>query len=216
MTVFQIIAIVAGTILYWKEAENMSRAIGLTTQKNYRLLLYVYSLVIVFLGVSFAGLGVLWSLPGNLGEGYHNVQAMLRGIQQVLFWKITLLYTITTLLVVLAMAALHLLYSHRIAGPAYRIGQEAAKIAQGNLTGKIRFRQQDNLMDMAESMNNVASQYREHISCVQEYISIIEEQSLKLDSLVQQGNHKGSLKQTADEISKNSTAIANCLAEIRT
>ena len=194
----------------------MSNAIGLTTQKNYRLLLYVYSLVIVLLGVSFAGLAVLWSLPGNLGEGYHNIQAMLRGIQQVLFLRITLLYTITTLLIVLAMVVLHLLYSHRIAGPAYRIGLEAAKIGKGTLTGNIRFRRHDNLMDMADSMNDVALRYQDNISRVQECLSIIEERSQKMLTLIQQGKYEGAIKQEADEISKNSNAIASCLEEIRT
>lgn len=194
----------------------MSRAIGLTTQKNYRLLLYVYSLVIVLLGISFAGLAVLWSLPNDLGEGYHNIQAMLRGIQQVLFWRITLLYSITTLLVVIAMIVLHLLYSHRIAGPAYRIGIEAGKIAQGNLTGNIRFRKSDNLMDMADSMNNVASHYREQLRNVQECISNIEERALKMNSIIQHGNNQGVIKLEAEEIAKESNAIANCLAKIRT
>lgn len=194
----------------------MSRSIGLTTQKNYRILLYVYSLVIVLLGVSFSGLGVLWSLPDNLGEGYHNVQAMLRGIQQVLFWRIALLFTITTLLIILAMVVLYLLYSHRIAGPAYRIGLEAIKIAQGNLTGKIRFRQQDNLMDMADYMNDVVLCYREHISQVQECLLSIEERSLIMNSLIQNGKYEGSIKQEAEAISENSHAIASCLAEIRT
>lgn len=194
----------------------MSRAIGLTTQKNYRLLLYVYSLVIVLLGVSFAGMAVLWSLPSDLGEGYHNIQAMLRGIQQILFWRITLLYTITTLLVVIAMIVLHLLYSHRIAGPAYRIGLEAGKIAQGNLTGNIRFRKSDNLMDMADSMNNVASYYREQIGNVQESISNIEDRALKMSSIIQHGNNQGVIKQESEEIAKETNAIANCLATIRT
>lgn len=194
----------------------MSRSVGLTTQKNFRPLLYIYSLVIVLLGALFAGLGVIWSLPGNLGEGYHNVQAMLRGIQQVLFWRITLLYSITTLLIILAMVVLHLLYSHRIAGPAYRIGQEAAKIAGGNLTGKVRFRQHDNLMDMADYMNDVMVRYRELAGCVKNSLSIIEEQSTRMNTLIQRGNDDAAIKQAADEISKNSNVIAECLAEIRT
>lgn len=194
----------------------MSRDTGLTTQKNYRLFLYVYSLVIVLLGFTFAGLGVLWSLPDNLGEGYHNIQAMLRGLQQVLFWRITLLYAITTLIIVLAMVVLHLLYSHRIAGPAYRIGQEADKIAAGNLTGKIRFRQHDNLMDMADLMNDVALKYKEQLMRIQEYFSVIDEQSLMLDTLGPHGKDGVVIKEALEIISAKSAAIDDCLAEIRT
>ncbi len=198
------------------KTDAMNSSIGLTTQNHYRFFLYIYSLVIVSLGVSLAGLGVLWSLPNNLGEGYHNVQAMLRGIQQVLFLRIALFYAIMTILIVLAIVVLHLLYSHRIAGPVYRIGQEAAKIGHGDLTGKIRFRQHDNLMDMAESMNDIKLLYREHINCVQESLSIIEEQSLKMNTLIQQGKDEVSIEQAAEKLSKSSDAIATCLIEVRT
>lgn len=194
----------------------MGNSIGLTTQKNYRLLLYVYSLIIVLLGVSFAGLGVFWSLPGDLGEGYHNIQAMLRGIQQVLFLRISLFYTITILIIAFAMVILHLLYSHRIAGPAYRIALEAAKIAGGDLRGNIRFRQTDNLMDMADSMNDVALQYRGRIEYVQECLSVVEGRTLQMNALIKQGNNEAEIKQAADEISNSSRNIADCLAEIRT
>jgi methyl-accepting chemotaxis protein len=141
---------------------------------------------------------------------------MLREIQQILFWRITILYTVTTLLVVLAMVVLHLLYSHRIAGPAYRIAQEATKIASGNLTGTIKFRQLDNLMDMADSMNEVALRYREHLMRVQGCLSVIEEQSLKMNALIQQGKDEAAIKEAVEEISKNSSEIAKNLAEIRT
>jgi methyl-accepting chemotaxis protein len=216
LTAFQIIVIVARKIRSARDTETMNHTIGLTTQKNYRLFLYVYSLVIVLFGLLFSGLGLFWSLPDNLGEGYHNVQAMLRDIQQVLFWRITLLFIISTILIVLVMVVLYLLYSHRIAGPAYRIGQEAAKIAKGNLTVEIRFRKHVNLMDMADSMNDVVLQYREHIKYVQECLSIIEERSSKMNTLIQQGKHEGSIKLEAEEISKSYDAIASCLAEIRT
>jgi methyl-accepting chemotaxis protein len=199
-----------------RDAYAMSRAIGLTTQKNYRLLLYVYSLVIVLLGVSFAACAVVWSLPGDLGEGYHNVQAMLRGIQQVLFLRISLLYTVTTLLIVIAMVILHLLYSHRIAGPAYRIGLEAAKIAQGDLSVTVRFRRRDSLMDMAEFMNDITLRYQDDVCQIQDGLATIEERSKKLDALVQEGKNEGAMKQEADEIARKCSDIAGRLAEIRT
>ena len=193
----------------------MSRHTGLTTQKNYRLLLFVYSFVIVVLGVLLAGWGVLWSLPDSLGEGYHNVQAMLREIQNILIWRIGLLYAVTTVLVVIALAVLHLLYSHRIAGPVHRIGLEAAKIAQGNLTGNIKFRHHDNLMDMSDSMNDVAFRFREHVSKVQASLAVIEEQSLRIKELVQQEKDGVAMKEAAAKIARCDAAIAATLAEIR-
>jgi methyl-accepting chemotaxis protein len=93
---------------------------------------------------------------------------------------------------------------------------EAAKIAQGNLVGKIRFRQSDNLMDMAESMNEVAMKYQEHIRNVQQCLADIEDRSQKLETLVRQGKYEGAIKQEAEEIAGKCNAIADTLAEIRT
>jgi hypothetical protein len=76
---------------------------GLTTQKNYRLFLYVNSFAIVLVGALISGWAVFLSFPTGLGEGYHNVQAMVRDFGSVLYWRITVLYAVTAILIVLAM-----------------------------------------------------------------------------------------------------------------
>ena|ERR1700690_878262 len=188
---------------------------GLTTRRNYRLFLFVNSLVIVLLGAVITGWGVFWSFPVDLGQGYHNVQAMVREIGNVLFWRVAMLYAVTSLLIVLAMVALHLVYSHRIAGPAYRIGLEAARIAQGNLTGNIKFRQKDNLTDMADLLNNMASQYRGRINAVRDSLAIIDIQSKKVSDLIQQGKDGVALEQITGDISNNVKKIESSLSEMR-
>jgi methyl-accepting chemotaxis protein len=189
---------------------------GLTTQKNYRVLLYVNSLVIVLLGAAFAGWGVFWLFPAGLGEGYHNVQAAVQQIGKVLFWRVAILYAVTSLLIVLAMVVLHLLYSHRIAGPAYHLSREAAKIAQGELTGNIRFRRKDNLTDMAVYLNKVTSQYRGRINAITDCLTIIEAQSGKASDLIRQDKNEAALEQSAEEIMNNLKKIEHILSEIRT
>jgi methyl-accepting chemotaxis protein len=188
---------------------------GLTTRKNYRLLLYVNSLTIILLGAAITGWGVFWSFPADLGEGYHNVQALVREIGNVLFWRVAILYAVTSFLIVLAMVALHLVYSHRIAGPAYRIGLEAARIAQGNLTGNIKFRRKDNLTDMADLLNDTALQYRGRINAVRDSLALIDEQSKKVYDLIQQGKDGVALRQITGDISKNVNKIERSLSEIR-
>ena len=189
---------------------------GLTTQKNYRLFLFVNSFVIVLLGASIAGWGVFWLFPANLGEGYHNVQSLVREIQNVLFWRVTILYAVTSFFIVLAMAVLHLLYSHRIAGPAYRIGREAARIGQGNLTGNIKFRQKDNLTDMADSLNDVASQYRGRIDAIKNRLAIIDARSKTVADLLQRGTEGVEFKQAIEEITNTLKDIDRSLSELRT
>lgn len=189
---------------------------GLTTRRNYRLFLYIYSLVIILFGAAITGWGVFWSFPSDLGEGYHNVQALVREIGNVLFLRVAILYAVISLLIILAMVALHLVYSHRIAGPAYRIGLEATRIAQGNLAGNIKFRQKDNLTDMADLLNDLVSQYRGRINAVRDSLAIIDEQSIKMFDLIQKGKDGAALKQIAGDLSKNAKKIEDSLAEMRT
>ncbi len=188
---------------------------GLTTRRNYRLFLYVNTLVIILFGAAITGWGVFWSFPADLGEGYHNVQAQVQEIGSVLFWRVAILYAATSFFIILAMVALHLVYSHRIAGPAYHIGLEAARMAQGNLTGNIRFRQKDNLTDMADLLNDMASQYRGRINAVRDSLALIEEQSKKAFDLIQQGRDSVALKQIAGDIANSVKKIEQSLSEIR-
>lgn len=189
---------------------------GFTTQRNYGLFLYAKTFGIVLVGAAIAGWAVSWSFPAGLGEGYHNALAAVQAIRKVLFWKIATVYAVIGIPCVPALGVLHLIYSHRIAGPVHRIGLEAARIAQGDLSGKIKFRPKDNLADMADMLNDAASKYRGRISAVKDYLAVIEVQSIKMSALMQQGKDGAALKQAAEEITNNVKNIELSLSEMRT
>jgi methyl-accepting chemotaxis protein len=189
---------------------------GLTTRRNYRLLLYVNTLVIVLFGAVVAGCGLFWLLPAGLGESYNTIMASVQGIRKVLFWRVVALYAVISLLIVVGMVVLHLFYSHRIAGPVYRIGREAAKIAQGNLTGNIKFRRKDNLTDMADLLNDVASRYRGRMNAVKDCFAAIDTHSETVYDLIRQGKDGVALKQAAETVTINVKNIERSLSEIRT
>jgi methyl-accepting chemotaxis protein len=189
---------------------------GLTTRENYRLFLFVNTFVIVLLGAAVAGWGVFWLFPAGLGEGYHNVQAQVRQIGNALFWRVVILYAVISLLITLAIVVLHLLYSHRIAGPAYRIGLETSRIAEGDLTGNIHFRRKDNLTDMADSLNEVAEKYRSRINDVKDCLAVIETQAKSASDLIQQGRDPVAFRQAAEAIASEVKRIERSLSEMRT
>jgi len=188
----------------------------IATHSYYRTRLFVYTLIVVVLGAALAGFGVFALLPSDLGEGYGPALSTVQGIGSVLTQKVATLYAVIAACILITMAGLHLFYSHRIAGPAYRLGREAAKISEGNLAGNIRFRQKDNLTDMADSLSHVAHQYRNRIEAIKNHISHIEAQSEALSTLIQQGKNDGVLEQAVDEITENIKGIDKILAETRT
>jgi len=58
---------------------------------------------------------------------------------------------------------LGLLFSHRIAGPVYRIGKTLDDISKGNLGLKIRLREGDELVDLADTINNLTEGFNKTI-----------------------------------------------------
>lgn len=189
----------------------------LTTTKYFRRKLYVKLLLIVMLGVSLAVGAMLWSFPADFGGGYHNQQAILRAIQKVLIWRVAIFCAVTFIIILPAMVSILLFCSHRIAGPTYRLGLEASKIGQGNLAGGIVFRQHDSLVDMADSLNDLAFQYRDRVNTVKASLFVIDELSNSVCDLIRQGNDDAaSLKTTAEEMIKHIKVIECSLQEIRT
>ncbi len=115
-----------------------------------------------------------------------------------------------------AVMLLHLFYSHRIAGPVYRLGRESQAIGQGRLKGNIRFRQKDNLTDMGDSLNQAAARYRVRVETLKEYVSLIERKVDSAETLIQQGGKAPALEQTTDEMKTILKNVSAVLSEVRT
>jgi methyl-accepting chemotaxis protein len=54
-----------------------------------------------------------------------------------------------------------MIYSHRIAGPLYRIKLSARAIAEGRLDTTIKLRQKDAVSSFADSLNEMTKAYRD-------------------------------------------------------
>ncbi len=115
----------------------------ISTRPYYRRIIFLYTVAIVALGAILTGVGIFTLLPEKLGDGYGAVLSTVKGIKQVLFVKLLGMYGVMSVLLITAVVILHLLYSHRIAGPAFRLAREALTIARGNLKGNIKFRRKD-------------------------------------------------------------------------
>lgn len=68
------------------------------------------------------------------------------------------LFLVSPLVFILA-----LLFSHRIAGPVYRIEKTLDEIAKGNLGLKIRLREGDELVDLAYMINSMTERFNNTI-----------------------------------------------------
>lgn len=187
-----------------------------STRRSYRALLIFYTLSIVLVGAAVAAAWVFVVFPTSLGEGYGAVIATVQRMQNILLGKVALIYVVMTVFMVGALIVLHLFYSHRIAGPAYRLSREASVIAKGDLTGNIRFRQKDNLTDMADTLNQVAARYRGRVAALKDHVTIIEAQVNLMQQLAQKGEQAPALEKHMEEVRSNLKNISQVLSEVRT
>jgi methyl-accepting chemotaxis protein len=63
---------------------------------------------------------------------------------------------------------LMVLFSHRIAGPIYNLGLIMQRVAQGDISGEIKFRKRDFLQEIAEDGNQALEYLRQEIGELQQ------------------------------------------------
>ena len=75
-------------------------------------------------------LAVRQPIGPSYGEGFR----MLAQLQDDIFYKSAIIYAITTLLIVCGIIFLTLMYSHRIAGPVYRLSIFVKALCSGDFS----------------------------------------------------------------------------------
>lgn len=64
-----------------------------------------------------------------------------------------------------------LIISHRLAGPLYRIEQDIAKVAQGDLTKAIHVRQKDEFKSLARILHDLTGDWRKDIIAIKNQVA---------------------------------------------
>jgi methyl-accepting chemotaxis protein len=100
---------------------------------------------------------------------------------------------LTVLVIVNLVAAvfcviLMLLFSHRIAGPIFNLGRVLRGVAEGDLSGRIRFRKRDFLQEIADDGNKALDFLRQEIGDMQK---TSEELVSRLEGTYGSGNNPG-------------------------
>jgi len=118
-------------------------------------------LAVIFLfGFSFGGLLYLL-LRSILNSGLQSAHLQVETLWQQLEMAILLGTVVTVVVAGLAAAVLVLLYSHKIAGPLYRITRVLEALIQGDLEVSARLRAGDQLQELAAVLQNLIDHLRD-------------------------------------------------------
>jgi methyl-accepting chemotaxis protein len=130
-----------------------------TITRSFSYKLVLKSALIILLGAVITAPIIYFSLNRKPGLSYAESYNVFAGLRQELLHKSLLIYASTSLLIIVGIAFIALVYSHRVAGPIHRLGMAARKIAAGDVTECVKLREDDVIHPLADDLNNLASAY---------------------------------------------------------
>jgi methyl-accepting chemotaxis protein len=139
------------------------------------------------------------------GEGFR----MLARLDRDIFYKSLVIYGGTVLVTLVCIAVITMLYSHRVAGPVYRLRLFAAQIMGGDLRARVTLRQTDVVQPLAVEMNRMNEQFAQTFGAIRQEIEALEKQ---VDILEKGG---GGSRATLREIKAGAERIAAFICKYR-
>ena len=127
-------------------------------------------------------LAVLYlTMQQDIGPTYAVGIKMLTGLRQDILYKALTVFGITFLFMIIGILILSMLYSHRIAGPLYRLTLFVKKITEGHLNERVSLRETDVIHPMAGELNELVSAYQEKLQEIKKEVETLETLTDKMD-----------------------------------
>jgi methyl-accepting chemotaxis protein len=179
--------------------KNYFIAKGMQSKFAGTILLLVF-LITVITACNIYVLGSFFlSTQATLSEG-QTVESMMRTFVTELWPRLLLLVLVNVIIIFIV----SVMYSHQIAGPAYKLEKSIQRIASGDLTFEIHLRRNDNLKELAMAINSMLSRFRETIASAK---TLSDDLSAKLQAF---GNDE-----KFSSLSKNSAELRQKIAQFK-
>lgn len=152
-----------------------------TIRKSYYQKLAFRCILAILLGAVVTEIVLYVSLSGETGSSYAENYTIMASLRKELLHKSMASYATTSIFIAIGITVITLLYSNRVAGPIYRLGIFARKIASGDLSGTVKLRQHDAIDMMADDLNNLTDEYKNIITRMENKTKEFEEIAAAID-----------------------------------
>jgi len=172
---------------------------GVIEEKGFkRLLLIFFSLFFFFSLIS--GLVLYNASHVPLGPHYGATHTIVTQARESLIIKAIVTNLIFFLLAAVGVTFLGILYSHRIAGPLFKVKQYAAALGEGRFDARVRFRKNDAIHTLSSVLNEMAEACQDRSNRIAKELGRLEEGLLLLDSLPGSSKDKSALIKRLGEV----------------
>ncbi len=142
-------------------------------EKRFQARFIVKFCLLVILGAMVTGALLYLLSVGSTTVTFENLRAKVFTTADFLFPLLIQTLLVATVVVGLATIILTLFISHKIAGPLYRFKKELGSVESGDLSRNFNIRKNDQLQDLAVSMNNMINKLRDNLSELKKKYSIL-------------------------------------------
>ena len=156
-------------------------------KKGYLQGLIVSALIIFMAGIALSSVFLYLDLYRPFNTHYGEVLSIVTEIRETLAVRTLKINSISSVLILTGLLALVVFYTHRIAGPLYRIKVSAKAISKGMLGTKTKFRTRDAIHPFAESLNEMAVSYSDRINTLRSELLQLKKSASELRALVEEG-----------------------------
>ena len=140
-------------------------------KKGYQFRFILRFCVLILLGAIIStGLLLLFS-KASLTSTFNQSRLVIENTARAIFPAVLLTNLITLGLISLATILVLLFLSHKLAGPLFRFEKEIKEIATGDLSKQISLRKNDQIKEMAESLNLMTTSLRRKLLVIQKEIA---------------------------------------------
>lgn len=129
---------------------------------------------LVAAGSVISGAIIYFATVSTVTTTFENCRLAIKTTADYILPAVVLSSSIMTLIIGLASIAITLFTSHKIAGPLYRIEKDLGELASGNLNVRFMLRGQDEIKELAASLDLAALSLREKFSALKSAADLVE------------------------------------------
>jgi HAMP domain-containing protein len=182
--------------------------------KRYPLKLTLYILLLVFSGALISFLLIYQSGNILVGKTYTEGIRNLSVMKGVIIQKSIIIYLLSSIFVISGVIIITIFYSHRVAGPLYRLSVAAKEISEGLPASPVRLRKSDVVHPLADTLNELADVYSQRLSKIMEATASLEKASLGLQEALNQKDD-ASFYALMDELSRQNEELKRIVNKLR-
>ena len=171
--------------------------------RNFILLL----LSVFVLGTIFSALALYLDTYRPLNTHYSAIFSILTGLKETILIKTIQINIIFFLLTAAGILVIGLLYSHRVAGPLYRIKVYARSVSEGKPHGEVKFRNKDAIHSFADAVNGMTKSYEQRLAVLDSMLQDLESALKKIRTLQESGGNTEAEVKRALEIDRGIKSI---------